>query len=629
MATDNCWVQFWEHDDYEKGTLKFDGPKDVPDMDDYELQNPDGRDKGLDDQVDSLKTGTRGWLELYKGKNYTDDVLRVEANKQLPELDDYGFGDNTNSFRLYDQRPVSWPVSDPDTPGDCWVRFYGGNRFDTLPYRLDGPGTGDYVALYPDNGAPRSLTTGPKTWVELYPQSNQAGAAVRIGPNALVTNYQSAYDVTSFASIVIYDSQPRGWLDTLTKPNAQSIAMAIEAEGVNQTIEALIAGLVGTTPVVGSAIAGIINAFWPQPSEQEAVWDALQVYMQALVAELLNAELINGMKDALQVLYTDLVAYQAVPYGDPDKGLKFNTLIQNVTRDREHYIDDDNPQDTLTYMVSLGTIALLVFREQALFYEDIYGAPPSNPQLYVDEFLGNLEDYTETLRTATDNALAWREQQISLEPASGGYVVVDAKTGYRSPTYNSSTSGQDAQAAYTEYVMFEFSRQIEATVHPATLWSCLTPGSTDTVTEETVRVQSLLVSQRGDGTAFSDDPSAPVTGVLLRSGTLIDAIQMIYGAAPGPLHGANSGSPEQWNLDEGEGIVAVFGGAGLQLDQLMFRTDKGREFGAGGSGGEFFAMLAPGGYNAVLESIQGLQSSTALQAFQATWVYQRYVKSSG
>ncbi|MBL8300918.1 MAG: hypothetical protein JNN30_21460 [Rhodanobacteraceae bacterium] len=101
LMSDGCWVQFWDGEEYRDATLRFDGPKSVNNLDDY--TQSDGDKEG--DEPDSLKTGSRSWLVVYKDNDYGGKSAMFGPNTEVPDLDVYGLGGNISSFMLYDSRP--------------------------------------------------------------------------------------------------------------------------------------------------------------------------------------------------------------------------------------------------------------------------------------------------------------------------------------------------------------------------------------------------------------------------------------------------------------------------------------------------------------------------------------------
>jgi hypothetical protein len=101
---DGCWIQFWDDKNCAGATLRFDaqsGTLLVSNLDDY--YQSDGRKEG--NEPDSLKTGTRAWLIVYKDDNYGGKSAMFGPNSEIADLGLYGMGGNISSFKLYDYRP--------------------------------------------------------------------------------------------------------------------------------------------------------------------------------------------------------------------------------------------------------------------------------------------------------------------------------------------------------------------------------------------------------------------------------------------------------------------------------------------------------------------------------------------
>ncbi|MBA8880878.1 jacalin-like lectin [Phyllobacterium myrsinacearum] len=628
MTNSDCWVQFWESDDYKKGTRRFDKAIDVPNMSEYELVNPDGRDRELDDNVDSLKTGATGWLELYIKKNYDGNVLRVPPNSSYPNLDDYNMGGNTNSFRLFSHRPITWPVSDIDAPGECWVRFYGAPRFSSdYPTRVNGPGTADRFSLWGGTNVPWSLTTGPSTWVRLYSDRDFGGSPISLGPNSLIQNFSAGFAMSTPQSLKVFDTRPNDWIPST--PNGQNVQtlLSLEEQNASESLESLIAGIAGTVPQVGTALEWLVGALWPSPQEPMQVWDSIKLYIDALLSSLIEQAKADYLHSTLNGIYRVLISYNQAEYGTSQKGSLFSSLLTEVRADQPYFVDPDDPSSTLIYMIPMSTILIVLLREQALFYEEIYLEKDKIAEEHKNIVSENITQLTALANSGAKDALVWRIGQIEISNEGGSYYVIDPPANYKSGKYPSLAFAEEQLLQRQSYVGNEYKIQLDALLSPVRLWKYLSVENTKVPTREYHQVQSFLISDNDPSqTPFKDDPSSPVTGVVLRSGSIIDSIQMIYGGQPGPIHGSpSSGKSHHWNFEEGEAIIGVFGGAGGAVDQLIFRTNLGREIGTGGSGGNYFIALAPQGVNASLVRIDGYQSEKTLEAIRFTWAYQRYV----
>lgn len=112
MSTNGCWVQFFDGRNMTGGTLRIEGPAEVPKLDAYHLST--GEKAG--DEPDSLRTGSRAWLEVFSSENYAKTARQFDPNQSITDLAVYDIGGKIDSFKLYDERPSWWPGSSVSTP---------------------------------------------------------------------------------------------------------------------------------------------------------------------------------------------------------------------------------------------------------------------------------------------------------------------------------------------------------------------------------------------------------------------------------------------------------------------------------------------------------------------------------
>ena len=92
-----------------------------------------------------------------------------------------------------------------------------------------------------------------------------------------------------------------------------------------------------------------------------------------------------------------------------------------------------------------------------------------------------------------------------------------------------------------------------------------------------------------------------MASIRIRSGTLIDSIQLVYqnGGTSG-YYGGSGGSPTEIDLANGENVVTILGRSGSEIDSLTFVTNMGRIFGPyGGSGGNPFQVSQCGNFRGI------------------------------
>lgn len=119
----------------------------------------------------------------------------------------------------------------------------------------------------------------------------------------------------------------------------------------------------------------------------------------------------------------------------------------------------------------------------------------------------------------------------------------------------------------------------------------------------------LLGPAGGPGTSWNNLPTVrgwgPMTGLVVRSGDIIDAIQPLYGSNSAPIQGGPGGTPSTINLNSGDAIVSMTGYTGTyfgmqQIAQVTFRTAQGQTYGPFGTmanvwNAQPFQLAAPSG----------------------------------
>lgn len=125
MANYDCWVQFFDKDNYDTshhyGT--FLGPNAISDLKDQDWPNTSNN---MDGDYSSLKTGPNTWIQVFKDSGYKGDVYTFGPNTCVPVLKtsskqydpegnpiadgpshDDNFENNISSYKITDFNPVT------------------------------------------------------------------------------------------------------------------------------------------------------------------------------------------------------------------------------------------------------------------------------------------------------------------------------------------------------------------------------------------------------------------------------------------------------------------------------------------------------------------------------------------
>lgn len=655
----NCWVSFWENDDYSGDTHTFSGPQNVRDLSEY---NYDGSRSDMKNSINSLKTGSSTWLCLFSEPGYDSDILKVGPNTNIADLEDKdapGIGDWQNtiaSFIMYDTCPDFWNTSDGGKTGDCWVKMYTGKRFTGTCYALYGAGEvvnngliDNYRKWEPVQGAhgdsliyaytyyyPKSLTTGASTWVELYDDLDYEKLICQFGPNSLVSDL-SKYGSTSALSMKVFSAPPSGFSTSSQTPNE---VLAMEQFQTSEALESILVGAVKMIPTVGSLIGGIVQALWPSGTNVQEIWDDMDQYMDAMVRGLIaenNREMLYGK---LTSYGDDLATYnQMAPGGQ--KATKLADILDDLGDDKTYFLNPQYPEQNLTYLIAFGTISVVMAAERAYNYAILSGGmEDENPALALSKLDEAITTLTQAANDAAAAALQWRTSQLTV---SSSYVVTDAYSGY-SMEYSTQADANSALQELTNYVSAQYSAQLAAYINPSNVWGYFHTTNTEVVegggganfpnrvflTIPETQLVTVSVGSYPDcasGPSFQENLNGgQITGVTLYStesnfGGYVSGIQFSYSNQSSVRHGNTGPSIRSVQLASDEYIVALYGGSGGYVDQLYFRTNKGRDFGLGGSGGTEFYATAPQGVAATLASVQGINSNY-LYRLLLNWQYE-------
>ncbi|RTQ50771.1 hypothetical protein EJV47_09110 [Hymenobacter gummosus] len=284
-ANPDCWVSFWENDDYKGNTRTFSGAQTINDLAEYTY---DGDDQEMDDSINSLKTGPSTWLCVFSQHKCEGEILRVGPNTGIKNLEDYnlpGLGDWQNtivSFVTYDHQPNFWDATNETAAGQCWVKIYSGTRYTGEAFALRGAGevvnTGciDGYRYYNEESGywyevyPNSLTTGPTTWVELYEDASYGTLIARFGPNSLIpdlSKYSISQGAVRVSSLKVFEQLPADFTQTEQTPNE---VITIQRYQTAQKLGSVLGDVIGMVPEVGGLLTGMLDLLWPSgPSTAE------------------------------------------------------------------------------------------------------------------------------------------------------------------------------------------------------------------------------------------------------------------------------------------------------------------------------------------------------------------------
>jgi len=391
-------------------------------------------------------------------------------------------------------------------------------------------------------------------------------------------------------------------------------------------------GIAGLIPQAGGAVRAVVGLLWP---DQNPSWIFNQVmkYIEAYVESKMQEKRNRDLRAAIEGAKINLQQFIDLPPGQ-EKGEKLtntNTVLNNVDRD---FFFADAPEQTMSYLVTMGTIKLTVLQEMARNFGAITTVTDTNQKQHLDWLRAGIVEYTQAAQLFRELALKRRQDRIGYDfrifPTSDGFVrdfiMRDAADG--SETVIRVNAGTQAQENAAKTLLFDqrvatlraqYGAQIDAILAPARLWNSFDPGQPrperKTIDAKTGAWGNVVteVKMSGDKEISNIEVWADSQVHGLRVTNVDDQSQMV---------GSATGTHHELHLAPGERVSGVYGSAYHYLHSLFLETSLGRRLSAGElqTGYRFQADL-PLELKAWLGGITASGGSNSVSSIQFHWKY--------
>lgn len=352
-------------------------------------------------------------------------------------------------------------------------------------------------------------------------------------------------------------------------------------------------GVVGLIPTAGGAIKFITASLWPDSSLQ-MVWDQITAYVDKLVESKISRERITALKTALEGAKLNLDEYNKLQPG-PEKAGFMNAVIATLNMADRNFFRKEEPEKTVTYLITMGTLKLTLLRERAINYAAIAKQEKDGD---ADAHLLSLKtavaEYTKAAQTFRAQLLARRLKFLSgvtRHEASRAmfidYVVKDARDeseGRAATMYvwrvfppfdrsQQNTAANNLLPACTAMVTAQYSAQLDAIFASARIWNSYIPGNAAPAS----KLVRAAIGPFGGGIAPKVDLTndQAISAVRIYADRRVRGVQAQSATGWGPLVGRAQGKCHELALKPNERIVSVYGQADGQLSGLCFETNFG------------------------------------------------------
>ncbi|HYX31360.1 MAG TPA: hypothetical protein VE863_22685 [Pyrinomonadaceae bacterium] len=419
---------------------------------------------------------------------------------------------------------------------------------------------------------------------------------------------------------------------------------------VGFTVQGIVSKVAGKIPKVGDVLGPLIEFLWPPDGED--VWALVKDQVQALVDDAIFKSNVENFEARLEGIKTTLKGYYELE-GLLEKGMQLIVAIGKLDDLKAAAGNLKRPEQTLTYLVTLGTLHIAALSELCTHGAEMFASKASEyPQKdrikHQTDFKKALGDYSKAVKMAKEKAIEWRLTKLRIKttllPRESSHdhtsryeiELLDDYTGRNHGTWNSpSQAALNAESAKAkaaleklkERIRTEFEGVLAPVLMPSFVWPFMDPDSQEIPLRTTATVVTGPHGGKG-GNGFDDDSKGqPLTGFELNFGEydrvyIVKGARFKYGDEWGPWHGVAGGSITEI-LQPGEVIVKAHGKAAKFLDAVYFTTNKNRVLGGGGTGGHDWEVSLPAGAEPALLKISGSKGDI-LDSIMPQWRYSRW-----
>jgi len=403
-------------------------------------------------------------------------------------------------------------------------------------------------------------------------------------------------------------------------------------------------GALGLIPEIGGAVKFVTGIFWPD-SSLKMFWDQITSYVDRVVESKISHERIIKLQLSLEAARINLAAFNDLVPG-AEKAAMMNSVIVSLNTEDRPFFRDVDPEKTVTYLMTMGTLKLTLLRERQRNYAAIAAlAKDDNAAAHLKTLKEAVKEYTGAAQRFRADLLKRRLDNLSGVTRYDGSRGMFVDFGVKDPA---DEREQRAGTMYTWRVYPPFHAQQMRTAETKLLPACKVLVKAQYEAE----LDALLASSRIWNSYLPDSPAPPekivrvaigpfggnifdavdlsngtdIKGVRIYAERAVRGLQVKGAAGWGPLIGRAAGNKHEFELKVGERIVSVYGSTNPQLSAITFETSFGARISAGDSGAATHPWSAdvPPELEAALMRITASPGEEGVEGITLHWDYKLF-----
>ncbi|SMR45436.1 unnamed protein product [Zymoseptoria tritici ST99CH_3D1] len=393
-------------------------------------------------------------------------------------------------------------------------------------------------------------------------------------------------------------------------PATDALPAFIQAIDINDLLKGAVCEGLSMVPTAGAILSKALGILWPDTANPTLKWTDIEAGVKSLAQGLIEEHDAKDLKLRTEGLMNLLQTYRDTSYGTDQKKAFLNSLLSWFDTNKAWYCKNEEPWLTMQCFVQMATMHLSVLREQAFYWDKVYGSadPHVDAEKHKQKLRNAIAEYTSRIDKIRARCTEWRMSKVSrTDWASQGH---NAFNQYKTCKVNDSFSGFDQEYSdndetyhqaerdfqnLRDYVDITYRGQLENYLSLSLIWPNFAAEQHANLATigRTVFMESGIA---GSGAAmmqhFNDrefhEQHGPITRIDIHAWDGVDGIEVWYGGQSSGLRGKKGGSVRTIELGPGHSIDRVVAHVGKVVDAIAFRGNfTGYWAGAGGNGGGF------------------------------------------
>ena len=198
-------------------------------------------------------------------------------------------------------------------------------------------------------------------------------------------------------------------------PKSDPLPAFVEAIDVNNSLKGVVCAGLSLVPEAGAILSGALKTLWPDTSKPTLKWDDIKEGVKTIAQGLIQEHDAQDLRNRTEGLMKLLHKYKETSYGTKQKEDFLDDLLSWFNANQPWYLNNEEPWLTMQLFVQMATMHLTILREQAFYWNKVYGPEDKHvdAEKHKKELNDAIADYTNHTDKIRSKCMEWRMSKIS------------------------------------------------------------------------------------------------------------------------------------------------------------------------------------------------------------------------